>query len=137
MALISKQALIYLYDSFIKESISDDLPIQTHITDDQIERIHNLMLSAENSFFGLKPNKNIIEKVSFIINALNKNHILIDGNKRFSLLMAYYLLDTHGIDPKKISKKDWEMLIMRIATDREYTQKETFEFLTEKLKKTL
>jgi hypothetical protein len=39
-----------------------------------------------------------------------------------------------GKNSKKIAQTDWEMLIMRIASDREFDVKQTAEYLEEKLK---
>jgi prophage maintenance system killer protein len=134
MALISKQALIYLYDQFVEESLIAELPVQDRIREDQIEKIYSIIENAENSFFGIKPNKSLLQKISHILCGINKQHPLIDGNKRFSLVIAIYLLEHVGKNSKKIAQTDWEMLIMRIASDREFDVKQTAEYLEEKLK---
>jgi prophage maintenance system killer protein len=63
---------------------------------------------------------------------LNKQHVLTDGNKRFSLLVAVYLLEG-SYSLVSMSSNDWEMLIMRIASDHIYTKEDVVEYLKEKL----
>ena len=131
--LISKQAIQYLYNDFVAESLKQTLPVQKELTSNQLNLIYNLTLRSTNSVFGFKKYGLRLEQVAFIIFNLNKQHILEDGNKRFSLILGIYLLDSAGIDYQKISRSDWEMLIMRIASDTIYSIKDTISYLKEKL----
>jgi hypothetical protein len=55
--LLSKQALVYLYQHFIEESLSLKLPVEHHIAEHQIERLFSITQQASNTVFGLKQNK--------------------------------------------------------------------------------
>jgi death-on-curing protein len=132
---LSKQALIYLYDSFVKEIQQRKLPVQEKITEKQIDQLFGIIESSANVVFGIKRYKDIFQKVSFIIYSINKKHILMDGNKRFALVVGIYILDQYGIDTEQMSSADWEMLIMRAATDHMFTVKDIERYLKEKLKK--
>jgi prophage maintenance system killer protein len=130
--IVSKQALIYLLDNFSYESEVKLLPYQKDVTKNQIEKMFSIIKSASTKIYGKVLYVSLIEKVSHIIYVLNKQHVLTDGNKRFSLLVAVYLLEG-SYSLVSMSSNDWEMLIMRIASDHIYTKEDVVEYLKEKL----
>jgi len=132
--LISIQAIHYVYAEFVKVGIANNLPVQNELPDEQLKKIFSIIKSAANTVFGKKLYPTIYHQTAFIIYQLNKQHILMDGNKRFSLMLAIYILDTSNIDYTKISADDWEMLIMRIAADQNYSLPKATKYLQKKLK---
>jgi prophage maintenance system killer protein len=54
--------------------------------------IFGVIKSAANIVFGRKLYPTVLHQVAFILYTLNKKHILLDGNKRFSLLLILYIL---------------------------------------------
>ena len=132
--LISIQAVYYVYAEFVKTSRVNKLPIQDTLSDKQLEKIFGIIKSATNTVFNKKLYPTIYHQTAFIIYQLNKQHILFDGNKRFSLMLATYILDIHNIKHTKMSTDDWEMLIMRVAADSNYSLDKTAKYIQKKLK---
>jgi prophage maintenance system killer protein len=133
--LLSKQALVYLYQQFIANSLSLNLPVEKYIADHQIEALFSIILQAGNAVFGRKLYPSVIHQIAFILFETVKKHILVDGNKRFGLFLALNLFDSNRMEHTQMSPDDWEMLVMRIASDSNYTVKDTYFFIKKKLKK--
>jgi prophage maintenance system killer protein len=131
--ILSRQSLVYLYDKFRQMSQADAQPFATQLTEEQLDRLYGIIKGASTGFFGKVPFRDVLSKVAFVINGINRNHVLIDGNKRFSMIVALYLLDINHITHSKISQNDWEMLIMRVATDSKFTVRRIREYLKEKI----
>jgi prophage maintenance system killer protein len=131
--IISKQALVYLLELFVAQSVKNHLPCQKEYSVEQIDKLFSIIKSSSTKVFGEVRYVTLIEKISHIVYEINKQHILTDGNKRFSLLVALYLMDEKC--NSCLSKSDWEMLIMRIASDQIYTKEDVVEYLKEKLER--
>ena len=131
--LISVEAIQYIYDIYVAECTAKKLPAQNKLTEKQQTEIFGIIKSATNTVFGKKLYPTIIHQVSFILYSLIKNHILLDGNKRFSLILTLYILKENHINCAKMTSEDWEMLVMRIASDVNYSLDKTIKFLKHKL----
>ena len=130
--LVSSETIQYIYDIYVAECLAKNLPAQNKLTEKQQTEIFSVIKSASNVVFGKKLYPTILHKVAFIIYSLNKRHILLDGNKRFSLLLTLYILRENNVNHTKMAIDDWEMLIMRIATDVNYSLEKTTIFLQRK-----
>lgn len=131
--LLSKQALVYLFESLMEKSMESHQPFQTVLTDEQLDKLFAIIQRANQTIFGTKQHPTTLEQISFIVFQFNKHHILSDGNKRFSLLIALYLCSEYDIPCHKMSPSDWEMYIMRIASDSHFTLTQATDYLREKL----
>ena len=135
MAILpSRQAIVYLFESCQQESIARRESFPKHLSEQDLERVVSVIQSADQSVFGVKTNDSLIKQISHIIFQMNKQHILSDGNKRFSLLIALYLCEQNQLTHSKMSAADWEMYIMRIASDGQFSKEQATEYLEEKLK---
>lgn len=131
--LLSRQAIQYIYQDYVDECLKKGLPAQQQLSETQLEKIFGVIKSAANAVFGKKLYPTIYHQVAFIMYQLNKQHILTDGNKRFSLLLALYILEMHKIHHSEMSMEDWEMFVMRIAADNKYSLEKAVVYLKKKL----
>lgn len=131
--LISSEAVQYIYDIYVAECLAKNLPVQNKLTEKQQAEIFGVVKSAANVVFGKKLYPTILHQIAFILYTLNKKHILLDGNKRFSLLLALYILKENNINHTKMAVDDWEMLVIRIAADVNYSLEKATAFLRRKL----
>ena len=131
--LLSKQSILYLLDELYKQSLSREESFPASINEKDIDKIYSIIKNASQSVFGIKRNPSFIEQIAYITFQINKQHILADGNKRLSLLITLYLCEKNKIHHEKMSQSDWEMYIMRIAADSQFTQEQATEYLIEKL----
>ena len=131
--LLSQQAIVYLFESCQQESIARKESFPVHLAEQDLDRLVSVIQSADQSVFGVKTNDNLVKQISHIVFHLNKQHILSDGNKRFSLLIALYLCEQNQLPHNKMSAADWEMYIMRIASDSQFSKEQATEYLEEKL----
>ena len=132
--LISIQAINYIYKDFVADCLARKIPVQAELSESQLEKIFGIVKSASNAVFGKKLYPSVIHQAVFILYQLNKQHILTDGNKRFSLLLALYILDINQVGYAKMNQEDWEMLVMRIASDPVYSLSEAIAYIRKKLK---
>lgn len=81
---------------FLSRNINLSEPIDIH--NDSQEKLSNLILLKINNYFSYYINKNsdIFELVAFIEYSLLKNHILINGNKRFAFSFLVIFLQLNG-----------------------------------------
>ena len=133
-SLLSKQAIFYLYQQFVTESLHQGLPVQNSLNQSQIDLVFSIMQQANNTVFGLKLYPTFYHKIAFILFEIIKKHIFVDGNKRFALLLTVYLLENLTFEKWTISREDLEMLVMRVASDTHYTLDDARAFLKLKLK---
>ncbi|MDR1453281.1 MAG: Fic family protein [Candidatus Margulisbacteria bacterium] len=131
--LISSEAIQYIYADYVVVCAQKNLPAQERLTEKQQAEIFGVIKSAANVVFGKKLYPTVLQQAAFILYTLNKRHILLDGNKRFSLMLVLYILHEYKIDDTKMSTDDWEMLIIRIAADVNYSLEKTTAFLENKL----
>ncbi len=131
--LVSSEAIQYIYDSYVTQCLAKKLPAQEKLTAKQQADIFGVIKSAANAVFGRRLYPTIFHQVAFILYTLNKRHILIDGNKRFSLMLALYILQEQGVAHTKMTADDWEMLVIRIAADTNYSIDKAVHFLNKKL----
>ncbi len=131
--LLSKQAIVYLFESCQQESAVRCESFPEQLTDLDLNRLFSVIESADQSVFGVKTNDSLIKQITHIVFHLNKQHVLSDGNKRFSLLVVLYLCEEHYLQHNKMSASDWEMFIMRVASDSHFTKEQATEYLAEKL----
>jgi death-on-curing family protein len=80
----------------LSTNINSSEPIDIH--DDSRKKLTNLILLKINNYFSYYINKNsdIFELVAFIEYSLLKNHILINGNKRFAISFLVIFLQLNG-----------------------------------------
>lgn len=107
--------------SFIlSTNINSSEPIDIH--DDSRKKLTNLILLKINNYFSYYVNKNsdIFELVAFIEYSLLKNHILINGNKRFAISFLVIFLQLNGFYLKwgnlyseDKSKKKYELMLIK------------------------
>lgn len=107
--------------SFIlSTNINSSEPIDIH--DDSRKKLTNLILLKINNYFSYYVNKNsdIFELVAFIEYSLLKNHILINGNKRFAISFLVIFLQLNGFYLKwgnlyseDKSNKKYELMLIK------------------------
>ncbi|MFZ1381758.1 MAG: Fic family protein [Scrofimicrobium sp.] len=56
-------------------------------------------------------------KIAALLDSVERNHPLIDGNKRLGLLLASLVLNSNGISDQKVSDDQWYELILSVASD--------------------
>lgn len=56
-------------------------------------------------------------KVAALLDSIERNHPLIDGNKRLGLLLASLVLRANGVDDQAATDDQWYDLIMAVASD--------------------
>ena len=104
----------------MSRNISPSAPID--INNDSQKKLTNLILLKINNYFSYYINKNsdIFELVAFIEYSLLKNHILIDGNKRFAFSFLVIFLQLNGfylkwgnLYRKDKSKKKYELMLIK------------------------
>lgn len=105
---------------YLSRNISPSAPID--INNDSQKKLTNLILLKINNYFSYYINKNsdIFELVAFIEYSLLKNHILIDGNKRFAFSFLVIFLQLNGFYLKwgnlyreDKSKKKYELMLIK------------------------
>ena len=105
---------------YLSRNIKPSEPIDIH--NDSWKKLTNLILLKINNYFSYYINKNsdIFELVAFIEYSLLKNHILIDGNKRFAFSFLVVFLQLNGFDlkwdnlyHKDKSKKKYELMLIK------------------------
>ncbi len=57
-------------------------------------------------------------KVAALLDSVERNHPLIDGNKRPGFLLASLVLNGNGISDRAVSDGQWYELIIAVASDR-------------------
>lgn len=130
--LLSIKVIQFIYSEFVEACLTENLPVQRELSEKQLERIYSIIKSAKNAVFGIKLYPSIYHQVAFVLYQINKQHILLDGNKRLSLMVALYILDDHKIDHTKMHPKEWEDLVMMVAGSK-HSLAETTKHLQEKL----
>lgn len=105
---------------YLSRNINPSEPIDIH--NDSQEKLSNLILLKINNYFSYYINKNsdIFELVAFIEYSLLKNHILINGNKRFAFSFLVIFLQLNGfylkwgnLYYKDKSKKKYELMLIK------------------------
>lgn len=105
---------------YLSRNINPSEPID--INNDSQKKLTNLILLKINNYFSYYINKNsdIFELVAFIEYSLLKNHILIDGNKRFAFSFLVIFLQLNGFYLKwgnlyheDKSKKKYELMLIK------------------------
>ena len=105
---------------YLSRNINPSEPID--IYNDSQEKLSNLILLKINNYFSYYINKNsdIFELVAFIEYSLLKNHILINGNKRFAFSFLVLFLQLNGFYLKwsnlyheNKSKKKYELMLIK------------------------
>ncbi|MFT3944179.1 MAG: Fic family protein [Ancrocorticia sp.] len=56
-------------------------------------------------------------KVAALLDSVERNHPLIDGNKRLGFLLASLILNSNGISDRAVSDDQWYELIIAVASD--------------------
>ncbi|WP_454296643.1 type II toxin-antitoxin system death-on-curing family toxin [Salana multivorans] len=56
-------------------------------------------------------------KVAALLDSIERNQPLIDGNKRLGFLLASLVLNGNGISGREVSDDDWYDLVMTVASD--------------------
>lgn len=56
-------------------------------------------------------------KVAALLDSVERNHPLIDGNKRLGFLLASLVLNSNGIGDRVVSDNQWYELIFAVASD--------------------
>ena len=104
----------------LSTNINSSEPIDIH--DDSRKKLTNLILLKINNYFSYYINKNsdIFELVAFIEYSLLKNHILINGNKRFAISFLVIFLQLNGFYLKwgnlyyeDKCKKKYELMLIK------------------------
>ena len=112
--------IIVTLSFYLSRNISPSEPID--IDNDNQKKLTNLILLKINNYFSYYINKNsdIFELVAFIEYSLLKNHILIDGNKRFAFSFLVIFLQLNGFYLKwgnlyheDKSKKKYELMLIK------------------------
>lgn len=111
--------IIVTLSFYLSRNINPSEPI---IHNDNQKKLTNLILLKINNYFSYYINKNsdIFELVAFIEYSLLKNHILIDGNKRFAFSFLVIFLQLNGFYLKwgnlyheDKSKKKYELMLIK------------------------
>lgn len=57
-------------------------------------------------------------KLAALLDSIQRNHPLLDGNKRLGYLLVALVLRGNGIDERHVSDDDWYDLIIKAASER-------------------
>lgn len=118
--VISTIHIIVKLSFYLSRNINPSEPIDIH--NDSQKKLTNLILLKINNYFSYYINKNsdIFELVAFIEYSLLKNHILINGNKRFAFSFLVLFLQLNGFYLKwsnlyheNKSKKKYELMLIK------------------------
>ena len=59
----------------------------------------------------------IWEKLAALLDSIERNHPLIDGNKRLGFLLTSLILNANGMSDHHVTDDDWFELIMDVAAN--------------------
>ena len=57
-------------------------------------------------------------KLAALLDSIQRNHPLLDGNKRLGFLLVALILRANGFDDARVSDDDWYELILEVASTR-------------------
>ncbi len=57
-------------------------------------------------------------KAAALLDSVERNHPLIDGNNRLGFLLASLVLNSNGVSCQRVSDDQWYELIIAVASDR-------------------
>lgn len=60
----------------------------------------------------------LLLKLAALLDSIQRNHPLLDGNKRLGFLLVALILRANGVDDSHVSDDDWYDLIMKVASTR-------------------
>lgn len=57
-------------------------------------------------------------KLAALLDSVQRNHPLLDGNKRLGFLLVALTLQANGFDDSRVSDDEWYGLILKVASER-------------------
>lgn len=64
-----------------------------------------------------------LQKLAALLDSVQRNHPLLDGNKRLGFLLVALILRANGIDDSHITDDQWYSLIVKVASTRTETDR--------------
>lgn len=58
------------------------------------------------------------QKLAALLDSVQRNHPLLDGNKRLGFLLVALILEANGVDNSNVTDDQWYDLILRVASTR-------------------
>lgn len=67
--------------------------------------------------FGVEAYPTIHEKAAALLDAINRNHALVDGNKRLSLIALFLIYRMNGYRTCRLSEDERYALVLTVASE--------------------
>lgn len=92
--------------------------VEPHVRD--MGALQSSLMRPYSDFGGTEFYSTLHEKAAALLESVNRNHALLDGNKRLSFVLVLALYGIHGVEPQPDvfpSPEEIDVFIRRVASD--------------------